>query len=70
MIEEKFAPHYNSFMPLMLEILEKVEGKTLQQQTLRARTYESIGFMIAAVSEDRSFVASVQQVTEKLFGVL
>jgi len=26
--------------------------------------------MIAAVSEDRSFLASVQQVTEKLFGVL
>jgi len=31
LIEDKFAPHYNSFMPLMLEILDVVEGKTLQQ---------------------------------------
>jgi hypothetical protein len=70
LIEEQFAPHYNSFMPLMLEILKNVEGKTLQQQTLRARTFESIGYMIAAVSEDKSFLGSVQEVTEKLFTLL
>lgn len=54
----------------MMNILEHIKGENLQQQTLRARTYESMGFMIAAVSEDRTLLASVQQVTEKLFGVL
>lgn len=69
-IEEQFGKYYNHFMPLMLQILDTVEAKTLKQMTLRARTFETMGFMISAVSEDRSFLASVQEVTERLFGLL
>ena len=31
----------------------------MKQMTLRARTFETIGFMISAVSEDRQFLGSV-----------
>ena len=61
-------------MPLMLEILDNVKPESLQQKTLRARTFESIGFMIAAISEDsngnQQFLTSVKGVTERLFGLL
>jgi len=70
LIEEHFATYFTKFLPLMIEILDNVEGKTIQQMNLRARTIESIGFMVAAVSENNEFMGAVQQVTEKLFGIL
>jgi hypothetical protein len=67
LIEEKFADYFNQFMPLMEKIIDNVESKTPSQMRLRARTIESMGIMITAVSEDRSFLPTVQRVTEKLF---
>lgn len=67
LIEDQFSKYFASFMPLMIEILDNVEGKTISQMNLRARTIESIGFMISAVSENPEFLGAVQQVTEKLF---
>lgn len=57
-------------MPLMLEILEKVESTTIAQMNLRARTFESIGFMIAAVADNQEVVETVKSVTSKLFDLL
>lgn len=37
---------------------------------LRARTIESMGFMISAVSDNTEFLGTVRQVTEKLFTIL
>jgi len=37
---------------------------------LRARTIESIGFMVSAVSENRDFLPAVKSITEKLFVLL
>lgn len=37
---------------------------------LRARTIESMGFMIGSVSENKDFMGTVQRVTEKLFKIL
>ena len=70
LIEESFAKYFSSFMPLMIEILDKVEGKTIQQMNLRARTFESIGFMIAAVSENTEVAETVKMVTQKLFELM
>lgn len=69
-VEDQFAKYFNGFMPLMIEILDNVEGKTMSQMNLRARTFESIGFMISAVADNKEFLQTVQQVTEKLFGLL
>lgn len=54
----------------MIQILDNVEGKTIQQMNLRARTFESIGYMIAAVSENQEVAETVKMVTEKLFTVM
>lgn len=70
LIEDQFAKYFSSFMPLMIEILENVESKTIQQMNLRARTFESIGFMIAAVSDNEEVLDTVKAVTTKLFGAL
>jgi len=70
LIEEQFSKYFKSFLPLMYEILDNVESTTVSQMNLRARTIESIGFMISAVSEDKQFVDTVKQVTEKLFVLL
>jgi hypothetical protein len=37
---------------------------------LRARTFESIGFMIAAVSDNEEVLDTVKAVTTKIFGAL
>ena len=38
-------------MPLLQEILANVEGSTPEQMRLRARTIESMGILIAAISD-------------------
>ena len=60
LLEEQFSKYFNTFLPLMIEILDNVEGKTVQQMNLRARTIESIGFMISAVSDNTEFVDTVK----------
>lgn len=60
LIEDQFSKYFSKFMPLMIEILDNVESKTVSQMNLRARTIESIGFMISAVSENTEFMATVQ----------
>lgn len=67
LIEEKFADYFNEFMPLMEKIIDNVESKTPDQMRLRARTIESMGVMIASVADNKSFLSTVQRVTEKLF---
>ena len=58
-------------MPLMIKILNNVDNKTPQQKNLKARTIESIGIMITAVSENKNqFLQIVQEVTERLFNML
>ena len=37
---------------------------------MRARTIESIGILIASVSDEKEFTQSVKEVTEKLFALL
>ena len=70
LIEDKFGAYFNEFMPLMEKIIDGVEAKAPEQMRLRARTFESIGFMIESVSDNRDFLSSVQRVTEKLFKCL
>jgi hypothetical protein len=70
LIESQFAAYFDHFMPLMVKILTGVEAKTPAQRNLRARTIESMGTMIAAVSEEQRFKPTVQEVTEKLFSLL
>lgn len=70
LIEDQFSKYFARFMPLMVEILDNVEAKGVSQMNLRARTIESIGYMISAVSENQEFLPTVQQVTEKLFALL
>lgn len=70
LLEDHFSKYFNCFLPLMIKILQKVEGTTTQQKNLRARTFESIGTLIAAVSEEKEFSDSVKEVTEKLFAYL
>lgn len=70
LLEEHFSKYFNSFMPLMTKILASVEGTTTQQKNLRARTIESIGILIASVSEQKEFTDSVKLVTKELFKLL
>jgi hypothetical protein len=70
LIEEKFADYFNQFMPLMEKIIDNVDSKTPGQMRLRARTIESMGVMIASVADNRSFLQTVQRVTEKLFAAV
>lgn len=72
LIEGNFNKYFDKFMPLMNEILDHVEPKTIAQMNLRARTIESMGYMISAIVEDdqRVFLPAVKQVTERLFVLL
>ena len=70
LIEEKFATYFPHFMPLLNEILENVEAKDMQKMQLRARAIESMGVLIASVSEERQFLPQVQKVTESLLTLL
>lgn len=69
MILEDFGAYYNDFMPLMLEILEKVGQATMPEKSLRAKAIDTIGSIIIAVTDadDRDqFKASVMNVAEYL----
>lgn len=70
LLEEHFAKYFNSFLPLMVKILNNVEGTTVQQKNLRARTIESMGSLIVSVSDQKEFTESVKDVTAQLFALL
>jgi hypothetical protein len=70
LIEEKFGAYFNEFMPLMEKIIDNVDSQSTEQMRLRARTIESMGFMIESICENKEFIGTVQRVTEKLFKLL
>ena len=51
LIEEEFGKYFGQIMPLLREILDNVEGTTPEQMRLRARTIDSMGILIAAISD-------------------
>lgn len=68
-IESDFAPFYNDFVPMMLEILQKVEASSDDNKRLRARAIETTGVIVGAVTECEESAAlkeSVQQITQFL----
>ena len=54
LIDREFAKYYLSLMPLMMQILNNVGTTNQQQMNLRARTIETMGFMIEAVAEEKA----------------
>ena len=70
-IESEFSKYYNVLMPLMMQILDNIGTANIQQMTLRARTIETMGHMIAAVAEEKeAFKDSVHQIARSLVEVL
>lgn len=70
-IEKDFAKYYNDLMPMMLEIISVVGMQTMQQKNLRAKTIETMGFMIEAVTDEReTFNANVIMITTNLINLL
>ena len=70
-IESEFSKYYNVLMPLMMQILDNIGTANMQQMTLRARTIETMGYMIAAVAEEKeAFKDSVHQIARSLVLVL
>lgn len=70
LIEEHFGKHFRRFLPLMINILHNIEPNNQSQMNLGARTIESIGFMVTAVTENRDLLPQVQDVTTLLFKML
>jgi hypothetical protein len=65
-ILDDFSAYYNQFMPMMTEILQNVGSDTLEGKKLRAKTLDTIGSIIIAVSdcEDKApFQASITEIT-------
>ena len=68
-IESDFAPFYNDFVPMMLEILQKVDSSSDNNKRLRARAIETTGVIVGSVTDcDQSadLKESVQQITQFL----
>ena len=53
LIEKDFSKYYDSLMPLMMQILSNIGSSNMQLMTLRARTIETMGYMIEAVAEEK-----------------
>jgi hypothetical protein len=50
-IIEDFGQYYNDFMPLMMQILQNVGNVEMQDKKLRAKTIDTVGSIIIAVSD-------------------
>lgn len=48
---EKFADHYNMFMPGLKKILIEMPMNTQQEQELRAHCIQTIGFILTALKD-------------------
>jgi len=71
LIEKEFSKYFNVLIPLMMQILINVGTTNQQQMNLRARTIETMGFMIEAVAEEKAtFLASVVEITNYLVNLL
>lgn len=70
LLEDQFAKHFNTFMPLFAQILKNVEAGTTQQKKLRARTIESMGVLIASAADQTELTETVKEVLSTLFGYL
>ena len=61
-ILEEFGVYFNDFVPLMIEILEKVGQSSMPEKQLRAKAIDTIGSIIIAVTDSDqkdAFKASV-----------
>ena len=68
-----FGVYYNDFMPLMTEILQNVGSETMEDKKLRAKTIDTMGSIIIAVSDCDNkdvFKGSVIEVTSYLAQML
>jgi hypothetical protein len=71
LIDKEFSKYFNVLIPLMMQILINVGTTNQQQMNLRARTIETMGFMIEAVAEEKAtFLASVVEITNYLVNLL
>ena len=71
LIEKEFSKYFNVLIPLMMQILVNVGTTNQQQMNLRARTIETMGFMIEAVAEEKAtFLVSVVEITNYLVNLL
>jgi hypothetical protein len=70
-IETKFGDYYTTFVPALKSILATVPSETLKQQELRSKCIETMGYMVAAVSERREeFQADVTEIITGLMNGL
>lgn len=71
LIEKEFSKYFGVLVPLMMQILLNVGTTNQQQMNLRARTIETMGFMIEAVAEEKAtFLANVTEITNYLVNLL
>lgn len=71
LIDKDFSPFYNTFIPMMTEILTNIGMTSMPQKMLRAKAIGTIGFMIESVSEMKSsFSSSVMEITNYLVNLL
>lgn len=71
LIEKEFSKYFSVLVPLMMQILLNVGTTNQQQMNLRARTIETMGFMIEAVAEEKvTFLANVTEITNYLVNLL
>lgn len=71
LIEKEFSKYFGVLIPLMMQILLNVGTTNQQQMNLRARTIETMGFMIEAVAEEKAtFLPNVLEITNYLVTLL
>lgn len=71
LIEKEFSKYFSVLVPLMMQILLNVGTTNQQQMNLRARTIETMSFMIEAVAEEKAtFLANVTEITNYLVNLL
>jgi hypothetical protein len=71
LIEKEFSKYFSVLIPLMMQILLNVGTANQQQMNLRARTIETMGYMIEAVAEEKAtFLANVTEITNYLVNLL
>lgn len=65
MIQEAFAAYFGDFVPILVNLLTSTGAQSTEDKELRARTIETIGSIITAVSaaDDKApFQAAVVEI--------